>query len=111
MSKEDLTTHFMTMLKEALSEKKEELARMRSCLRPRRCSSSWLKDPYALCGYSAQLVGSELTDFDAFSTTPYGAVYLRGSIASRRCTVAGGSVLRVQSRRRDQEVFRGVEEL
>lgn len=79
MSKEDLTTHFMTMLKEALSEKKEGAGEDEELPAPETVLvSSWLKDPYALCGYSAQLVGSELTDFDAFSSTAYGAVYFAG---------------------------------
>ena len=41
-------------------------------------TTEWLNDPYACGSYSAQTVGSHLSDFDAFSETDYGRVYFAG---------------------------------
>ena len=82
MTKAELTAAFMEVLTEAIhtrhqGEKKE--GKIADLPAPSTVLvSNWLHDPYSLCGYSAQLVGSTLSDFDAFSTTDYGNVYFAG---------------------------------
>lgn len=80
MTKDELLAAFMSLLNEALGatskqggEGENELPAPSKVL-----VSDWLHDPYALCGYSAQLVGSTLADFDTFSATDYGNVYFAG---------------------------------
>ena len=85
MSKEELTERFMVLLEEAIAETRGGRSATRADDREGSLPapetvlvSSWLKDPHALCGYSAQQAGSLLSDFDAFSKTPYGKVYFAG---------------------------------
>jgi monoamine oxidase len=74
---EELTDKFMSVLEEALDDGSEVVIP-----RPKNVLvSSWLHDPLSLGAYSAQRVGSPMSDFDAFSTTDYGRVFFAGEHA------------------------------
>ena len=78
LSDQELSVLFMKELSRAL-EQKGKASAIASLPQPRLLmTTSWLNDPFSCGGYSAQSVQSCLSDFDAFSETPYGRVYFAG---------------------------------
>jgi polyamine oxidase len=78
LSDEELSALFMIELSRALEQTGKPSA-VSSLPKPcRLVTTSWLSDPFSCGAYSAQSVDSPLSDFDAFSETPYGHVYFAG---------------------------------